>query len=70
MAETEVTQEQWSVVTDLTLRQQARKMLADENLYPFNGKQITLREALEAGGGKATSPACAPPPRRTSRCTT
>ena len=50
MAETEVTQGQWQQVMNLTLAAQARKMLADETLYPFNGKQITLRESLKTTG--------------------
>lgn len=51
MGETEVTQEQWTAVTGRSLRQQAQLMLADETLYPFNGKKITLREASNAAGG-------------------
>ncbi|MES2468107.1 MAG: formylglycine-generating enzyme family protein [Verrucomicrobiota bacterium] len=52
MAETEVTQGQWQQVMNLSLQAQARKMLADETLYPFNGKQITLRESLKTTGGE------------------
>jgi formylglycine-generating enzyme required for sulfatase activity len=52
LGETEVTQEQWTAVTGRTLRQQAEQMLADETLYPFNGKKITLREASKAADGK------------------
>lgn len=51
MGETEVTQGQYGTVTLQTLRDQAKKMLADEKLYPFDGKQITLRESLKAGDG-------------------
>ena len=51
IGETEVTQGQWQTVMKLSLRDQARKMLADETLYPFNGKQITLREASNAAPG-------------------
>ncbi|MCE9520764.1 MAG: formylglycine-generating enzyme family protein [Verrucomicrobia bacterium] len=51
MGETEVTQEQWTAVTGKTLRHQAEQMLADEMLYPFNGKKITLREASKAADG-------------------
>jgi formylglycine-generating enzyme len=52
LGETEVTQGQYEAITKLTLRDQARKMLADETLYPFNGKQITLREQSNATPGE------------------
>ena len=51
MAETETTQGQFLAILDRTLRDQVRRMLADEALYPFNGKQITLREAMKAADG-------------------
>jgi formylglycine-generating enzyme required for sulfatase activity len=51
LGETEVTQDQWTSVTGKTLRQQAQLMLADDKLYPHGGKEITLREALNAGEG-------------------
>ncbi|MBL9113687.1 MAG: formylglycine-generating enzyme family protein [Verrucomicrobiaceae bacterium] len=52
LAETEVTQGQWEAVTSTSLKDQARKMLADEALYPHGGRDITLREALGAAPGK------------------
>lgn len=51
MGETEVTQGQWLAVTNFSLSAQAQKMLDDEKLYPFDGKQITLREASKADDG-------------------
>lgn len=48
MGETEVTQEQWVTVTGGSLEQQAKLMLGDDSLYPHGGRQITLREALNA----------------------
>lgn len=51
LGETEVTQEQWTAVTGKTLRLQAQLMLDDNRLYPHGGKQITLREAMNAGEG-------------------
>lgn len=51
LGETEVTQEQWTAVTSKTLKQQAELMLADEKLYPCNGKQLTLRESSKAATG-------------------
>ncbi len=51
MGETEVTQGQWLAVTNFSLSAQAQKMLDDENLYPVNGKQMTLRDASKAGDG-------------------
>lgn len=48
LGETEVTQGQWTAVTGLTLRDQARKMLADDALYRIGGKDITLRESMSA----------------------
>ncbi|MEY4484726.1 MAG: hypothetical protein RL693_2178 [Verrucomicrobiota bacterium] len=51
MGETEVTQGQYTAVTQQTLRDQAKRMLEDKNLYPFGGKKITLREASKAGDG-------------------
>lgn len=60
MGETEVTQEQWKAVVNLTLHAQAQKMLSDEAVYPFNGKKITLREASKADDGeKAIASVCA-----------
>jgi len=52
LGETEVTQGQYTAVTGLALRDQAKKMLADKTLYPFNGKRITLREASKANQGE------------------
>jgi len=51
MGETEVTQGQWAAVMGRTLMNQAQRMLADEKLYPFGGKHITLREASKADDG-------------------
>lgn len=46
MAETELTQGQWSEVMNTSLRDQAMKLLEDERLYPDGGRNKTLREAL------------------------
>ena len=50
LGETEVTQGQWKAVTGRSLRDQARRMLADPTLYRIGGKDITLREAMRAAG--------------------
>jgi formylglycine-generating enzyme required for sulfatase activity len=56
LGETEVTQGQWDAVTGTTLRDQARKMLEDEALYPDGGRDITLREAHGAAKGSKAIP--------------
>jgi sulfatase modifying factor 1 len=58
LGETEVTQEQWTVVMGKTLQKQALLMLADEQRYPHSGKQITLREALGVSDKTDTSRVC------------
>src|SRR3954471_10082282 len=59
LGETEVTQEQWTTVTGKSLRHQAELMLADDRLYPVNGKQVTLRDAYNSGHGSDVSTVCA-----------
>lgn len=59
MGETEVTQGQWTVVTNQTLRSQAAKMLADETLYPIGGRKITLREAAKPSAKDPVTSVCA-----------
>ncbi len=46
IGETEVTQGQWQTVMKLSLRDQARKMLADETLYPFTSGLVISPPSL------------------------
>jgi formylglycine-generating enzyme required for sulfatase activity len=59
LAETEVSQKQWTAITGLTLRQQARKMLDDPRPYLMGGKEVTMRQASKAVKGNEISSVCA-----------
>lgn len=52
LGETEVTQGQWKALMGETLRDQARKMLDDPQLYRMGGKDVTMRQASNAVEGK------------------
>ena len=59
LGETEVTQAQWSELMGETLRDQARKMIDDPQLYRMGGKDVTMRQASNAIAGKEIDSVCA-----------
>ena len=59
LGETEVTQAQWSELMGETLRDQARKMIDDPQLYRMGGKDVTMRQASNAIAGKEIESVCA-----------
>lgn len=59
LGETEVTQAQWKELTGETLRDQARMMIDDPQLYRMGGKDVTMREASNAIAGKEIESVCA-----------
>ena len=59
LGETEVTQGQWKELMGESLRDQARKMIDDPQLYRMGGKDVTMREASNAIEGKEIESVCA-----------
>ena len=52
MGETEVTVAQWRAVMGTDLRAHLTKVIADDTLYDFSGKQRTIRDFMNMKAGQ------------------